>query len=126
MSFVCPNCGFQKALRVVESITLPPDSRSDDIILQIVRCDLCRFRGAAVYQESRRGNPDSESWDHVGYELDDEDVNRLSSTISQCPAKKDKDCRCRSHKTLGQRNEYGRWMLPGNIDWGETFPMRIR
>lgn len=126
MSFFCPSCGSPWALKVLKSITLPPDSRSDDIILQTVRCDLCRFHGAAVYHESCRGGLDSESWDHTGYMLDDEDMKWLSSMIARCPAKKDKDCQCQSHKALGQKNEYGRWNLPGKIDWEDPFPLRLR
>ncbi len=125
MSFVCPNCSSPQTLKVVKSITLPPDSRSDDVILQMVRCDHCQFRGAAVYEESRRGGLDSESWDHTGYILSDSDLKWLSLLINRCPTKKNKNCRCMAHKELGQKNEYGRWIKPENISWDESFPMRI-
>ena len=74
MAFTCPECGFPKALKIVLSITLPPDSRSDDIIVQTVQCDLCQFRAAAVYEESRRGGFDSESWEHRGYRIGEKDL----------------------------------------------------
>lgn len=126
MAFVCPNCGFPQALMIEVSITLPPDSRSDDIVLQTVRCALCRFRGAAVYEESRRGSMDSESWDHTGYALSDADLEWLSAWISRCPEKKNKRCSCKTHKELGRKDGFGRWMMPENISWEESFPMRLK
>ena len=126
MAFVCPNCGFPQALMVDRSINLPPDSRSDDIVLQTLRCDLCRFRGAAVYEESRRGSMDSESWDHRGYMVSDGDVEWLSAMIDHCPELKNKRCGCKTHKELSRKDDSGRWLMPENITWEETFPMRLR
>lgn len=124
MAFICPNCGSPQALRIENSITLPPDSRSDDIILQTVRCDLCRFRGAAVYEESRRGGMDSESWDHRGYILSEGDYERLSSLINSCPAKRNKNCACRVHKELGKKDQYGRWQMPEDFSREKSFLLR--
>ena len=126
MAFVCPNCLIPQALNIDKSITLPPDSRSDDILLQTVRCSQCGFRGAAVYEESRRGGMDSESWDHRGYYLSESDLKWLSALINRCPAKKNKKCRCQAHKELGQKNEYGRWIRPESFSWEKSFPMRLR
>ncbi|HSG18260.1 MAG TPA: hypothetical protein VLE70_18330 [Anaerolineae bacterium] len=122
--FDCPDCATAWSLRIVTSITLPPDSRSDDILLQIVRCGSCSFRGAAIYEESRRGNPDSEAWDHRGYRLGDQELADLQRLIASCSTKKDKSCRCSAHRALSQKNEYGRWQPPFATDWNSSFPMR--
>lgn len=124
MAFKCPECGFPGALKITASISLPPDSRSDEIILQIISCEMCRFRGAAVYQESRRGALDSDSWEHTGYWLGDQDLKWLSSLIKSCPARKNQRCDCRAHQLLGAKDESGRWVLPANISWDDSFPMR--
>lgn len=124
MAFTCPACLRAYALRITKSITLPPDSRSDDILLQIVSCKACGFRGVAVYEESRRGGLDSESWDHTGYRPPREEVSRISALIGRCPKKKDWRCSCPGHAELGRKDEYGRWQLPGTFDWLNSFPMR--
>lgn len=124
MAFVCPKCGISKALKIELSMTLPPDSRSDDILLQIVLCDRCRFRAAAVYEESRRGA--SESWDHRGYIISEKDLTWLTSLVNSCPNTKNKKCRCLSHKELRKKDQYGRWIMPEGFSWEESFAMRIR
>jgi C4-type Zn-finger protein len=86
MSFVCPECQAN-SLAITQSIELPPDGRSDEIALQIVKCEACGFRGTAVYEESRRGAADS--WHHQGYMTAQTSVNRLSKLIRQCPSPKD-------------------------------------
>jgi hypothetical protein len=122
MAFVCPNCEISQALKIEQSMTLPPDSRSDDIMLQIVRCDRCRFRGAAVYEESRRGA--SESWDHRGYIISEKTLEWLSSLISSCPNQKNKKCHCSAHRKLGKKDQNGRWIKPEEFSWEKTFVMR--
>ena len=123
--FECPECHTAN-LAISLSITLPPDSRSDDIILQIVRCRHCHFRAAAIYEESRRGRLDSESWEHRGYRIGQEELARLNRLLKSCQARKDKDCDCPAHQALGQRNEYGRWLAPFEVDWQRSFPMQRR
>jgi hypothetical protein len=122
-TFECPECKTG-GLSISLSIILPPDSRSDDIILQTVRCRRCNFRGVAIYEESRRGGFDSESWDHRGYRLDREALRDLERQIKACPDKKNKRCRCRSHRALSKMNEYGRWLPPFETDWQLSFHMR--
>jgi hypothetical protein len=112
MAFTCPECLTGGALSISTSITLPPDSRSDDILLQLVRCRHCGFFGAAIYQESRRGGFDSESWDHRGYRLETGELAELKRLIGSCPSKKNKGCACSAHVALGKQNEYGRWLPP--------------
>jgi len=121
MAFVCPDCDAA-ALTVRQSIELPADSRSDEITLQLVRCTACGFRGAAVYEESRRGALDDECWDHTGYRLSDDHRRALAEAILACPDPSDAHCDCDSHQRLGQRDETGRW-----VGLGETtgvFAMR--
>ena len=54
MSFACPEC-LTKSLKITAKLELPPDSRSDEITVQVVACSRCGFAGVAVYEESRRG-----------------------------------------------------------------------
>lgn len=124
MAYRCPDCGFEGALQIKEALSLPPDSRSDDIILQIVVCDLCKFYGAAVYEESRRGSLDSESWDHTGYRLEAEEFARLISLVRSCPEQKNERCHCKAHRQLGKKGNSGRWVQPAAFDWQRSFPMR--
>jgi hypothetical protein len=120
--FECPECQTAN-LAITRSITLPPDSRSDDIILQIVRCRHCHFQAAAIYEESRRGSLDSESWDHRGYRISREVLAELNRLIKACIARRDAGCDCPSHCALSRTNEYGRWQPPFEIDWQRSFPM---
>lgn len=122
-NFECPECQTS-SLTISLYITLPPDSRSDDIILQIVRCRHCHFRAAAVYEESRRGGFDSESWDHRGYRISAEELAELNRLIKSCHGKRDKHCDCPAHQALSHKNEYGRWQAPFEINWQQSFLMR--
>jgi hypothetical protein len=124
VAFSCAECGTAGSLDIVQSIVLAPDSRSDDIILQLVRCRQCRFRAAAVYEESRRGRLDSESWEHIGYRLSSQELAKLSALMARCPAKKDSRCLCSAHQALGQRNDAGRWQPPFHTGQENAFPMR--
>lgn len=123
--FECPECQ-QGGLTISLSITLPPDSRSDDIILQIVHCRHCRFRALAIYEESRRGGFDSESWEHHGYRIGQVELAELNRLIKSCRTKRDRHCDCPAHRALSQKNEYGRWQAPFETDPRRSFPMRRR
>lgn len=126
MAFICPNCSRVGALRIVSRIELPPDSRSDEISLQIVSCAQCGFVGIAVYGESRRGALDGESFNHIGYYVEQDDVAKLRRKIKACPTPKDPHCQCPSHRVLGHKNEFGRWdVLDDWVDLG-TFSMRLQ
>jgi hypothetical protein len=48
MSFECPKCLAPESLDILDSIALPADSRSDEIILQIVGCGRCGFQALAI------------------------------------------------------------------------------
>lgn len=121
--FVCPKCSALGTLRITQSITLPPDSRSDDIIIQIVKCGACDFRGAAIYQESRRGSLDSENWEHIGYHVRDVQLDVLMAVMAGCPNPGSTRCSCQVHSLLGQRKSDGRWRRPAGFDEQRTFPM---
>lgn len=125
MPFLCPACEAHKALRITASLELPPDSRSDEITLQIVECARCDFAGVAVYQESRRGALDSESVDHAGVRVGKEDLKALRKAIRQCPEPRNPRCTCETHRTLGHKNEYGRWDALDDIPYEGVFPIRL-
>ena len=104
-------------------MALPPDNRSDDIILQVVSCSQCGFSGLAVYQESRRGAMDSESWEHIAYQVPVSDVKAISSAIRSCPAPKNPGCQCAAHLQLGQRDAGGRWCGLQDQNLKGSFPI---
>lgn len=122
MPFRCPQCGGS-TLRITRRLELPPDSRSDEITLQVIRCSSCGFGGIAVYQESRRGGLDGESVDHSGYRVRPADLRALERQIRACPRPGDRRCSCSTHRTVGRRNEYGRWVGLDDLEWEERFPI---
>lgn len=121
MPFACPECGDPASLGITSSIELPPDSRSDEIALQIVACARCRFRAAAVYEESRRGSLDSEAVDHRGYRVSRESLDSLIARIGACPEPANRGCGCESHRELGRTDDGGRWR--GLAETAGSFPM---
>lgn len=125
MSFQCPQCLGLQSLQIIASIELVPDTRSDEISLQVVRCRDCRFEALAVYEESTRGALDSESVDHYGYQVARKDLFSIKSLIKGCPRPRDAGCSCASHRQLNQRDSSGRWMRPGFEPGQKVFPMRI-
>lgn len=94
MKFVCPQCRGV-SMKINESIELPPDSRSDEIAVQTLKCLTCGFNGLGVYEESRRGNLDSEPVDYRGYYVDDCTIVSIEKMIEQCLEPKKSSCRCR-------------------------------
>ena len=96
-------------MQINESIELPPDSRSDEISVQILKCLKCGFNALGVYEESRRGNLDSESIDHRGYYVDDATIASIEKMIGQCPEPQKSVCRCRIHRSFSRVNKFGRW-----------------
>ena len=126
MPFLCPNCSsHQRSLKIKARIELPPDSRSDEITLQIVECSQCRFTGIAVYEESRRGALDSESFTHVGYRVSAQDVRKLRRMIRQCPEPDNRRCGCPVHQELGSRDSSGRWNGLEQILFEGEFELRL-
>jgi len=79
-NFVCPECN-EKFLKITHSLPLGPDYRSDERLLQIIKCEGCNFEGVAIFEESRRGGLDSESWSHTGYKISKELLKKVMKTI---------------------------------------------
>jgi hypothetical protein len=123
MGFQCPSCSNKRSLQIVARIELPPDSRSDEITLQILDCNRCQFQAAAVYEDSRRGALGSESVDHYGYILPKAEISALKSKIKRCPHPTNPLCSCDSHRKLSKRDESGRWIRPGLDEEQEIFPI---
>jgi rubredoxin len=109
MSFLCPECSTSKSLKISLKIELPPDSRSDEIQLQAVRCSRCGFAAIAVYEESRRGALGRESFQHVGYRVSADDLKAVRKLMTQCPEPGNARCGCSVHRRLGRTDASGRW-----------------
>ncbi len=109
MPFRCPQCHSPASLEITRSIELPPDSRSDEITLQVVECSGCGLRAIAVYEESRRGRLASECWEHSGYQVSLAGLERLVHLIDACSDRVNPRCACRSHCILGGADRQGRW-----------------
>lgn len=124
MAFVCPQCLTSGSLNIALSLHMPPDARSDDIVLQVVECPRCEFCGLAVYEESRRGALDAESWDHTGYWVGEHDLNSVRTAIENCPEPRNTKCQCQSHVDLGRRDSQWRWRGLDGIETRGTFPLR--
>ena len=125
MPFLCPECSTPKSLKIALKIELPPDSRSDEIALQIVECTNCGFAGIAVYEESRRGALGSESLDHTGYYVSADDLKALRKTIKGCPQPSDWRCDCKAHRTLGMTDAAGRWSALKGINRERAFALKL-
>ncbi len=123
MAFLCPDCGSY-ALNITATLELPADSRSDDITLQVVKCQQCTFEGLAIYEESRRGALDDDSFDHRGYHVSSDDLRNIKRAIRQCPSKKNPRCTCETHQTFGAKSASGRWNGLDNVELEEPFIMR--
>ena len=124
MVFVCPRC-LGGTLQINSSIELAPDSRSDEISVQIPKCSKCGFAGLGVYEETRRGGLDSESLYHRGYYIDDSTLVLAEKLIRQCTKPKKSGCKCRVHRSLGRVDEFGRWIWLESIPHEETFKLQI-
>ena len=123
MAFICPVCGAGE-LRLVASLELPADSRSDEITVQAAECGACGLLAAAVYEESRRGRLDSEAWFHTGYLLGAEQARELLARIRSCPEPARSACTCPAHAELGATDETGRWLGLSRWGAGTAFPLR--
>lgn len=126
--FLCPQCGAY-GLKILQAMDLPPDNRSDDVILQIVECNSCSFKGLSLYEESRRGGMDSESWEHTGFWTTDAAVTEVETFFSQCSTLRDKRCGCDAHKkavTATCRGKKWRLALLDQFGCEQTFIMKCR
>lgn len=122
---ICPRCETAH-FKQVAHLELPGDSRSDEIRLQLYECQLCAMRAVAVYEESRRGTLDSESWTHKGWTIDVESWEQLAAQIANCPQPDAGHCDCAIHRSLGGTDALGRWNGLADYRLGIQFPMRRR
>lgn len=123
MAFQCPKCDAHKSLAIVSRIDMPPDARSDEISLQIVKCQRCKFEAVAIYEESHRGALESDVFDHYGYPIEKKELKEVIALIKQCPESKNRRCSCDSHRTLSRKDSSGRWISPGFNKEQRTFQM---
>lgn len=121
MAFVCPDCS-KSSLEVFNFIELPYDSRSDEIRVQTLECTACPFIGAGIYEESRRGSFEHDSWEHSCFRMELNHFHALKNMIKKCPDPSNYDCSCFSHKGLGVTNDLGRWQGLANL--GEYFALK--
>ena len=121
MFFVCPECS-KITLKILSIIELPADNRSDEIRVQIIECMHCPFTGVAIYEESRRGSLDSDSWEHSGYSMESAYHQNLKNLIRDCPSPEYSGCDCATHQLLRETNQWGRWQ--GIKNCRQYFPMR--
>lgn len=105
----CPYCS-QVSLEISAVLSLPDDSRSDEICFQLFQCTGCGRKAAGAYEESRRGSLDSECVDHYAYQIAESDWERALHLIKLCPDPRQEDCGCCAHRQLGRKNEMGRWL----------------
>ena len=124
--FLCPKCQAA-SLAIGDCIDLEPDSRSDDITLQLVGCGQCGLDAIAVYEESRRGSLDSEASSHTGYFVDRTTLTSVKKAIKTCPAPRDSGCQCEGHIILGARDTRGAWdgLRRLGIDSAQCFAMTL-
>ena len=123
MAFRCPECQGP-SLALTHGLELPPDGRSVETTLQVVRCAKCNFAGLAVYEESRRGSLKSSSFHHLGYRCSPATVEWIVEFIQQCPAPGSGRCRCPTHLTLGSTQD-GIWRGLGAIGVSVSKPFPL-
>jgi hypothetical protein len=123
MSFQCPVCRSRSSLEISWSISLPPDSRSDEICQQVVECLSCGFRGLSVYEESRRGPLDAGHWEHTGYRASLSLVQTIETGIRSCKDPMNPHCPCTAHSALNRQDSQGYWVNPALDDQAESFEM---
>ena len=120
MAFVCPMCK-ERSLDITHSIELPPE-RYDELTLQVVGCNACGFRGAAIYEESRQGS--SDRWHHSCFAAPAEVLDALAALIESCPKQSERNCSCDALKTIGRRDPSGKWVPPVPVDSRDALPMK--
>jgi len=126
MSFLCPKCSHPgKTLKTTNLIELPADARSDEITLQVVECAECSFKGIAVYEESRRGALDQDSFSHTGYSIANKDLDEIRRLLRSCPDPRNSRCECPAHKKLGKKDSRGYWIGIKQISKSDSVRMDL-
>jgi ferredoxin len=128
MPFQCPKCLQSYSLEIAQILQLPPDQRSDEIVLQVLACSQCGLRALGVYEESRRGSLETDTWDHFGYLVKDETVEAVAEAISQCPTPYNHRCDCDTHLRFTNQQRRRAWIGIQAIEGMEiegTFRMHL-
>jgi hypothetical protein len=125
MPFRCPQCHTRYSLEITASMEFPPDRRSGEIALQVVGCCACPFRGLAVYAESRSGSTERDDFEHIGYWVSPDAVEKVLAAIQSCPNPHNPRCTCDAHTRLGEKDVYGMWSGLLEMKQGHTFSMRL-
>lgn len=123
MFYICPECLGKGTLEITQTIHLPPDSQIDDVVVQILECHNCHYRGAAVYEEIRFDGHQTESWEHLGYVVNKVQLDALGALIAGCDDPQNPACPCQVHVLLGAVDKKGRWKLPSGFDRERSFSM---
>jgi len=121
MGYLCPQCLKSDSLEIILSIELSPDSRSDEITLQILTCSSCGMYGVGVYEESRRGPLGEDHWEHCGYQVDRPYADAIAHLIKDCPNRFNRRCSCQAHAVLGKVDSSGRWQGLVQAEIMQTF-----
>lgn len=125
MAFRCPQCHTRDSLEIIASMEFPPDRRSGEIALQVVGCAVCPFRGLAVYAEARGGYSERDDFEHTGYWVSPDAVDKVLAAIQSCPDPHQPQCKCPAHTRLGEKDVYGMWSGLLEMKQGHTFSMRM-
>lgn len=125
MGLVCPKCS-RSNMKIMSQIELPPDSRSDEVSLQIIKCTKCDFEGLAVYEESRRGSLEDESIHHRGYKVSKTLLREIKEKISNCPSPKNSNCKCMVHFELKKKDNLERTVIINELNDFESFEILCR
>ena len=120
MRFLCPSCASPDGLEILAGLEVGADARSDEIRLQVLACRACGARFAGVYEESRRGALDAESWHHDAVRLPAEALDVVAAAIDACPEPDDDGCSCAGHEILATRDERGVWDALARLQRGEA------
>lgn len=110
MGFKCPNCS-DYTLKITQNLDLPPDRDSDEISIQIIKCLKCNLETISVYKESRRGNLNEYSYQHTGYMLPQQELNKIKRHIRYNP------------KCFETYDESHRWIWINSQNPKESFPI---
>ena len=113
MGLLCPKC-LDYSLYIEEKLELPPDSRSDEIMLQIIKCEKCSFIGVAVYEESRRGSLNDYTFNHTGYVLSNTALNQVKRAIKN------------NSKFFEMYDDYNRWAWLSSQNIKEVFKIEMK
>ncbi len=126
MAFICPSCKAP-SLESLLGMEFPPDGQSDEVTLQLLACKACGFLGASVYEESRRGSLDHESFHHFGWALSRDDHDTLRAAMMSCKKPNDARCTCKAHKLLGRTNDSNYWdgLRQNGIALGDSFRIEL-